>query len=227
MGGIGSRFGSSIPKQFTFVDGKPIFVYILEAYRDSKFVDHITIIVNSGWKDYAQELIMSYNLANCVSIVSGGKSRSESVKNALYSINGLASSDDLVLIHDATHPYFDKKAIRTAINKMKDYDGVTLCQHEYDTCYSISETSVISEIPKKTVVSGASPEIFRFGTLYRLFFSVSSEQLASMSSVGALVLSNNLSMGYVPTSFLNIKITYPEDMIIFKLLCSNYYFGDN
>ena len=226
MGGIGSRFGSDIPKQFTIVDKKPIFVYIIEAYCKLSYVDYIILIVNKNWIEYTNKIINSLHIDKPITIVPGGATRSESIKNAICSIKNSASLNDLIFVHDATHPYLDEPALLNAIELMNSYDGVTLCQREYDTCYEVSDTDIVAEIPKKKVISGASPEIFRYGLLYDLYSSASLDDLESMSSVGALVLSNGYSLGYVPMNCLNIKITCPKDLALFELLCGTYYFGE-
>ena len=224
MGGIGSRFGSQIPKQFTQVDGRPLFRYILDAYNGSGLVDRIVIVCNPDWIDVAKDCLKGIQGGCRTDIVSGGDTRSQSVKNAILSLKEDTGDDSCILIHDTTHPYLDRDAVVEALSMMERYDGVTLCQREYDTCYSIDDQNVLSEIPKKSVVSGGSPEIFRFGDLYRMYSESSDEELDRMSSAGALALSNGLRMGYVPMSVLNIKITNPGDMELFRNLVSSYYF---
>lgn len=224
MGGIGSRFGSPIPKQFTEVDGKPLFRYILDAYDGSGLIDRTVIVCNSDWIDVAKQCMERFPGRCRTDIVSGGDTRSQSVKNAILYLKEDTGDDSCILIHDTTHPYLDRHAVEEAISMMGRYDGVTLCQREYDTCYSIDEKNVLSEIPKKSVVSGGSPEIFRFGDLYRMYSETSDEVLDGMSSAGALALNNGLRIGYVPMSVLNIKITRPGDMDLFRNLVSTYYF---
>ena len=224
MGGIGSRFGSAIPKQFTMVCDKPLFMHILEAYDRSGLVDRIVIVCNSDWIDVAKDYLNDYQTESMVNIVHGGDTRSQSVRNGLFFIKDDTDENANILIHDTTHPYLDRDAVEKALALMDDYDGVTLCQREYDTCYLIDDENVLSEIPKKSVVSGASPEIFRFGNLFKIYSESTDEELGKMSSAGALALSRGLRFGYVPMSILNIKITMPEDMELYRNLISSYYF---
>ncbi len=177
MGGVGSRFGAGMPKQFTMVNGSPIFAYILRAYAQSSLVESMTVVCNASWTDHARKTVSILSLDSAVNIISGGDSRSASLKEGLLSLRTVAEDDDCILIHDATHPYLDVEAVTEALVKMDKYGGVTLCQNQYDTCYSVNGESVRSEIPKKTVVSGASPEIFRYGDLCRMFLSATEEDL--------------------------------------------------
>ena len=224
MGGIGSRFGADIPKQFIEVKGKPIYAYIINAYDKSEVVDKMVVVCNPDWFEYASNQINVLNLNKPIKLVKGGKTRSTSVKNGVMSLRSIAKEEDYVLIHDATHPYLDVEAVKKALDMMTDYDGVTICQNEYDTCYNIDGPNIISEIPKTKVVSGASPEIFRYGDVLNMCTKPPEESIEKMTSIGALALENGLRIGAVPTSILNIKITLPEDLVLFTELCSSYYF---
>lgn len=226
MGGIGSRFGSALPKQFTEIEGKPIFMHILNAYNSLEFIDNIVVITNSNWIELTNRYLREFKTNKRFILTEGGFSRSQSVKNGILASKDISQKEDLLLIHDATHPYIDEKAIRKAITLMDEYDGVTLCQREYDTCYSIENDVIVSEIPKKTVVSGASPEIFKYGDLYKMYIDATPEELEVLTSAGAMALSHNMRIRVVPMEYLNIKITLPQDMILFRELCSNYYFRE-
>ena len=74
------------------------------------------------------------------------------------------------------------------------------------------------------MVTGASPEAFLFGEIARVYRETSSEELEKFTSAGALALANGIPMEVVPTNLINLKITYRNDMDIFKRLFYGYYF---
>ena len=43
-GGIGSRMGAGVPKQFITVGGKPIIIYTLEAFLHNGLKSHFAIL---------------------------------------------------------------------------------------------------------------------------------------------------------------------------------------
>ena len=49
-GGIGSRIGSDIPKQFIHVNDKPVIVYTMEAFQRHSSVDGIVVACLEGWE---------------------------------------------------------------------------------------------------------------------------------------------------------------------------------
>ena len=61
-GGIGSRTHQNIPKQFLFVNNKPIIIYTLEAFQRHPNVDEICVAVLDGW----EQILWAYAKANMI-----------------------------------------------------------------------------------------------------------------------------------------------------------------
>lgn len=225
MGGCGSRFGSERPKQYIEIDGRPVFSYILEKCNTLDFVDEIIVVSNDRWENYVREWICNLKVEKCRRVVRGGKNRSESVKNGLLSITKEASEDDIILIHDATHPYLYIKDIQNLITAVTEYGAATLSQAQFDTMYMINDKGFMEKvIPREYVVSGASPEAFRYDIISDIYFHSSEEELEKMTSAGAFILQKGITMKVIPMKGLNLKITWPEDMELFKKLVHTYFF---
>ena len=59
-GGIGSRMGAGVPKQFITVGGKPIIIYTLEALQRHPGIDRIVVVCVKGWSDILQMYADNY-----------------------------------------------------------------------------------------------------------------------------------------------------------------------
>lgn len=226
MGGIGSRFGADRPKQYVEVDGRPVFIYILKKLSQLSCLDKLVVVSNEVWIDFVHEAITKYiGDQDRIIVTAGGDSRSESVKNGLKALKGIAADDDVILIHDATHPYVDEDGTLKIINAVKKYGGATLGACQYDTCYKMNADNEIEEvIPRQFLVSGASPEAFKFKDILDIYLNSTKEELDRMTSAGAIALAHHIKMVVIPASVLNLKITYKKDMELFKNLVHNYFF---
>ncbi|MDR1713590.1 MAG: 2-C-methyl-D-erythritol 4-phosphate cytidylyltransferase [Coriobacteriales bacterium] len=226
MGGSGTRFGADIPKQFIEIDDKPVFSYILEKYHAWQLADCYVIVCHEDWQDYVSEWLENLGLTSCAEVVKGGCTRSESVYNGLTAAARFARDNDVMLIHDATHVYVDADKMPQLVEATQRLGGATIGALEYDTVYEQDPQTqlVTGVIPRETVVSGASPEAFLFGRIWPLFEQATSAELARFTSVGALALANGIEMAVIPTDLLNLKITYRQDMEVFKRLFYDYYF---
>lgn len=225
MGGSGTRLGADIPKQYIMVDDMPIFAYILKKGQAVKDIDKIVIVSHANWIDFVEEWVCKLGIDKTYKVVAGGNTRSDSVKNGLSAINEFASEEDIVLIHDATHPYIDEEGTRGVIEGVKKYGGATLGGRQFDTMYMMNEDNLLSQvIPREKIVSGASPEAFHFGDIYGIYNNSSEEELAKMTSAGAIALAHGIKMEVIPSNVLNLKITYAGDLELFKKLAKNYFF---
>ena len=82
-GGVGQRMRSSgMPKQFLEVFGKPIIVYTLEKFDSCSSIDKIVIACNLSWIDHMEDLLRRYIFSKVIQVVSGGKSRQDSIARA-------------------------------------------------------------------------------------------------------------------------------------------------
>lgn len=225
MGGSGTRMGAAVPKQFLEVNGKPVYYYIVDRYAKMPEISAICIVCPKEWLSSVESSTKAINFKGRLVVTEGGSTRSHSVRNGLMAIESFSSDKDVILLHDATHPYGDEVAIRKVIETVEQGGGATVGACQYDTCYQIdAENKLKNVIPRQEIVSGASPESFQFGDLKRIYFKASDEELASMTSAGALALAHNIPMKVIPTKVLNLKLTYPEDFTLFQLLYDNYFF---
>jgi len=226
MGGSGTRFGADIPKQFIPVGDKPVFSYIIEKYATCPSVDRAIIVCHSEWVEYTRNWVKSLELSLPVEVVTGGESRSGSVRNGLAQAAEGASPDDVILIHDATHPYVDDEALDDLIEATRAIGGATMGEPQYDTVYSKdSDTGLVTAvIPRENVIVAASPESFLFKRIWDIYSRLTDAELDAYSSAGALALAFDIPMQVVPTPLINLKITYRHDMEVFKQLFHDYYF---
>ena len=225
MGGSGTRFGATIPKQYIKVNDRPIFSYILEGYNKLDCVDKIIIVSHADWVDYVEEVAKEIGADKLYKVVTGGDTRSDSVKNGLICASEYSNDDDVIMIHDATHPYVDKKGTQEVIEGVKEFGGATLASFNYDTVYKMDDDHILTNIePRFNIVAGASPEAFTFRKIYDIYMGSTKEELESMTSAGAIALHYGIKMKVIKANVINLKITYADDMDLFIKLIDNYFF---
>lgn len=224
MGGSGTRLGSNIPKQYIELENRPVFSYILEAHQNSPHIDRIVIVSHENWIGYVQAWVNWLHADKVVCVTAGAGNRSGSVRNGLKAMAAWAHPEDVVLIHDATHPYCDTQGIEQVIRSVKEYGGATLGQSQYDTVYQTNENGFIDRVlERRSVVSGASPEAFPYQTISDIYFQADESELEQMTSAGAIALAHGIPMKVIPSQVLNLKITYPNDLNLLKTLLHSFF----
>lgn len=224
MGGSGTRLGANIPKQYIELENRPIFSYILEAHQNCDSIHKIVIVSHESWLDHVRKWSDWLGADKVVCVTKGGSNRSQSVRNGLNAMKDWIGPEDVVLIHDATHPYCDKKGIAQIVEAVKEHGGATLGQSQYDTVYKTDEAGFIDTvIPRQLVVSGASPEAFPYQKIYDIYAQAGEAELEQMTSAGAIALAYNIPMKVIPSEVLNLKITYPHDLELLTILLHHFF----
>lgn len=107
-GGKGERMGSSIPKQFLELAGKPILMHTLEKFKQTIPSIEIILALPENQIDFWEELFCKYEVPKIShQIVKGGQTRFHSVQNALK----LVKENSIVAIHDGVRPLVSEATI--------------------------------------------------------------------------------------------------------------------
>ena len=115
-GGIGSRFGSDIPKQFIEINNKKIIDYSIQSFKKNKYIHEIILVLHKSWLNKYKDEYQSYKLAE------GGNSRSLSSLNGILSCSKKTQN---VLIHDAARPLLSQNIIDTCIDNLSYHEATT------------------------------------------------------------------------------------------------------
>ncbi|RYF98990.1 MAG: 2-C-methyl-D-erythritol 4-phosphate cytidylyltransferase, partial [Chitinophagaceae bacterium] len=95
-GGSGQRMGSSLPKQFLPLCGKPVLWYTLNTFFEAIKDIRIILVLPVSHLPYGQELRDSFQQSSQISVVEGGTTRYDSVKAGLL----LVKDPSVVFVHD-------------------------------------------------------------------------------------------------------------------------------
>ena len=219
MGGSGTRLGADRPKQYIEIDGIPIFFYILRSYNKLDCIDEIIIVSNEMWIDYVEKWIDSLEIKHPISII---------FSIIIYMKKGLIWIIRLYQkvpgnFHNYCRHY--PTCSQYAIEAIEEYGGATLGAFQYDTVYKMNQEGFITDvIPRQELVAGASPEGFKFGEIFPIYDQSTDEELERMTSGGALALEHGIKMKTIEANVINLKITYPHDLEIFKKTIHSYFF---
>ena len=99
-GGVGSRSGDCLPKQFHDLGGHPMLWWTLKAFHDQDPTTQLIVVMHADFMEYWKEIAGN----DCAPhlLTSGGATRKDSVAAGLALIPDHA--EGLVAIHDAARP---------------------------------------------------------------------------------------------------------------------------
>lgn len=208
--GVGARMGSSLPKQYAPLAGKPMIQHVMQTFSDSPLIDAVYVVVSPG-DEYIAELppIPRTRILWC-----GGATRQASVTQGLREIENEVDPDDWVLVHDAARPGLTLELIEKLIAFVKDDPvGGLLAVPVVDTLKrSDGHAHVEQTVSREHLWAAQTPQMFRHAPL--LSALQSSEHITDEASAFERL---GLQPRLVEGSPRNFKVTLPEDRLLAEL----------
>jgi 2-C-methyl-D-erythritol 4-phosphate cytidylyltransferase len=156
--GRGERLGSDRPKAFARLGGRPLLAESLERLEGSGWIDFIVIAAPAEWEEPAILLAEELGAGKVSSVVTGGASRSESVREALAEV---ADDAAVVLVHDAARPLLPDDVIERVLAPLSEgWDGVVPGLPLSDTVKRVEGDSVVETLPRGELVAVQTPQAF-------------------------------------------------------------------
>lgn len=220
-GGVGSRMGQSIPKQFLNVGEKPIIIYTLEAFQRHPNIDSIVVVCLDGWHEILKSYAEQFNINKLQSIVSGGENGQASIRNGLEEVKRLGyADDDIVLIHDAIRPMVSEEILSDNIAKSEVYGNATTVVPCTTVVLKKGEDESYSEevVNREELYLTQTPQAFRLGEILSAHREAEEKNITNSIASCDLYTKLGRKVYYSAGSETNIKLTRPGDIQIFKAL---------
>jgi 2-C-methyl-D-erythritol 4-phosphate cytidylyltransferase len=212
--GSGSRLAGEAPKQYLPLAGHPMLwhsiravcvppvsaVFVVLAPGDKTFASH-------DWSDFAGRLSPLY----C-----GGESRRDSVFNGLLAAMDAVQADDWVLVHDAARPCLPKADLERLIEEVKaDQIGGILAFPVAETVKKVAKDEggaqrIAGTEDRSQLWLAQTPQMFRAGLLAQALRQAGNSVTDEAGAIEKMGLKPRLVAG----SRDNLKVTYPEDIVI-------------
>lgn len=218
-GGVGSRLGAEMPKQFLILGDKPVIVYSLEKFLACPRIDHVFIGVHESYLAHTKALVEQYapGEQDRVHILCGGSSRNDTLQNIIAAIDAIRrdSQDDIIVTHDAARPFVTMRMIQENIDAAIKYGAVNTVCPATDTIVISQDGTFVSDIPNKAVMYyGHSPQSFRINMLKELYSTLTAEEKNILTDACKICCLRGQPVALVRSEYTNLKITTPGDYLI-------------
>ena len=222
-GGVGSRMGADIPKQFVQVNGKPVLFYTLEAFERHPMIDAIELVCIDGWQDAVFAYAKEYAITKLKWIVKGGASGQESIRNGVFGLEGKCVANDVVIIHDGIRPLVDAAVLDDVIQKARKFgNGVTSMPYNEQIFLVDAERpdTTVKYIPRETLRRVATPQAYQFGLLDEKYHEAFEKKIGIYGSsyTNTMMTELGVRLYFAAGSDRNIKLTTPGDIEIFMAM---------
>ncbi len=220
-GGVGSRMGQDLPKQFINVYDKPILLYTLEGFQKHPQIDAIELVCIDGWHDLVWAYAKQFNITKLKWIVSGGATGQESIRNGVYGLEGIANSDDNIIIHDGIRPLIEPSVLSDVISKCDQYGNAVTSMPYNEQIFVVDkddETTTSQYIPRETLRRVSTPQAYKFDLLDEKYHEAFEKGIGIHGShyTNTMMVELGVKLHFASGSDKNIKLTTKDDLEIFK-----------
>ena len=206
--GIGARFQNSIPKQYSMLGSQTILEITINFFISFPSIQKIYVSVDSDDK-----WIDSQSFVNDPKIIltSGGRTRTESVFNALSKIN--SDEIDFVVIHDAVRPWLSYDHFIYLLDELEADQTIRGIYPVISISESLREIKENNFIPmnRDNFVLVQTPQIFYTPSL-KIALNQLMDAHKSLTDEAQAMEAAGFKVKPVKGDRSNAKITFPSDL---------------
>lgn len=204
-GGMGTRMGVPIPKQFLLIHQQPILCITLQTFLNA-FADlKVVLVVPESHLDASKQLIATIPEKSRIQLVLGGATRFHSVQNGLKTILGNA----IVFVHDAVRCLVSVQLIRACYEQAMSKGSAIPAVTATDSLRWVDGENN-SPLNRAQVMSVQTPQTFQSNILLPAY---QQSYQPAFTDEATVVEANGVPVHLIEGEYRNLKITRPEDLL--------------
>lgn len=215
-GGIGKRMKSQKPKQFETLKGEPLVIRTLKALAQCKKISKF--IIPTVDLVFTRKIIKSYAPEIDALIINGGKTRQDSINNALQEIKDMpeAEKPEMILVHDAVRALVNTQTIETTIEAAQKVGGAIAASRVTDTlklAHGVGDKQdyIKRNVSRENMWVAQTPQVYKTEIFIKAYDKAKEDHFEGTDSAGLIErIGEDVILVESPKS--NIKITTPEDL---------------
>lgn len=216
-GGSGQRLGSPTAKFETILLGRPMVIYSLQAFQQSASIESIVLVVPpERLADWEAGSLRSAGITKAAVTVAGGDSRQASVYNGLKAIGARGGT---AVVHDAARPMITPEIVGRVCDIADGVDGQIAAVPVTDTVKRVEGGRVAETLDRSRLVSVQTPQAFDLATLIAAHESARADGFEGTDDASLVERSGGI-VATVEGDRENIKVTYPEDLVVAQAIMS-------
>lgn len=218
-GGVGTRLGLDLPKQYYEVNGKPVIQYVIETIEKHELLDGYVIVATEDWHAFILEAVeaavakMASGKNKFLGFAAPGENRQLSIYHGLEALKEIAKADDLVLIQDAARANTSAELISRCLTIDGKEDGAMPVLPMKDTVYLSRDGKQINELLKREqIFAGQAPESFRFDKYLQANEALLPDKIFQINGSSEPAVLAKMKIALIDGEESNFKITTKADL---------------
>ncbi|MEA3425983.1 MAG: 2-C-methyl-D-erythritol 4-phosphate cytidylyltransferase [Bacteroidota bacterium] len=205
-GGSGQRMGTSIPKQFLLLQGKPLLWYSLQVFLQAFDDLQIILVVPGDNLAEGERLAKELDGNTRIRVITGGSTRFHSVQNGLACV----TSPSIVFVHDGVRCLVSTDLIRRCYTQALEKGSAIPAVAATDSIRVVEGAGhLVMDRNRVRIIQ--TPQTFRSELLLPAFQRDYTEGFTDEATV---VEASGEAVYLIDGEYTNIKITRPVDLLV-------------
>ncbi|MDH2413405.1 IspD/TarI family cytidylyltransferase [Nocardioides sp. CER19] len=206
--GSGTRVGAGVNKVLLPLAGTTVLGLSLRAALEVDDVRRIVLVIRPGEHDAVAEAVVPVLGTGEVLVVEGGATRHASEWAALSALRPEieAGEVDVVAIHDGARPLASPELYATTIDVAREVGGAI----PVVAMSGVADRASLG--PHTGVVGVQTPQAFRAAELLAAHTAAQEDGFEATDTAACLAAYADVRIAAVPSSPLNLKVTFAEDL---------------
>jgi 2-C-methyl-D-erythritol 4-phosphate cytidylyltransferase len=207
--GRGERLGEDRPKAFVRLGDLPLLAEPLRRLDECEWIDHVVVVAPPDWEEPAILLAEEIGASKAGSCVTGGETRTESVRRGVAEV---ADDAAVILVHDAARPALPDGIVQRLLDALgAGFDGAVPALPVSDTVKRVDRGVVVETLERDGLVTVQTPQAF-VAPVLRAALNPVSANLAQATDCAALVEAAGGRVTTVDGDQRLLKVTTRDDL---------------
>ncbi len=212
-GGLGTRLGGSLPKQFLTLRDRPVVQWALERLVAVEAVTEVILVLPASWLEEGAARLAGWRPAKPFRLVAGGARRQDSVAAGLAAVG----HDGWVAVHDGARPALPVEVAAAAVAAALRLGNAVCAMPAADTLVEAVDGLVCGDVPRERVFQVQTPQVFPVAVLREALAAAARDGVTGTDDAG-LVRRLGVPVHLVAGSPRNLKLTRAEDLPLLEAL---------
>jgi 2-C-methyl-D-erythritol 4-phosphate cytidylyltransferase len=212
--------GHEVNKVFLPLAGRPVFTWSLRWAQQLPEICRVVLVIAERDRQTAESVLARELPDAAIELVAGGETRHQSEWEAVQALakDIREGAVDIVVIHDAARPLAGPSVFAAVIDAAHVYGGA-LPVRPQPALVTLEE----DEPAPADVVAVQTPQAFRAVPLLDAYQRASVSGFIGTDTASCVEQFADLPVRCVPGSAENIKITFPEDLLLAEHLLTQMH----
>lgn len=206
--GSGTRVGAEVNKVLLPLAGVPVLAWSVRDVLALDDVRRVVVVVRDGEQDAVADALTPYLGEHEVLVVAGGSTRHRSEQAALRVLAGAIGRGevDVVAIHDGARPLAGGDLFTATLTAAREHGGAI------PVVPAVGLLTTALDPVGAALGTVQTPQAFRAGPLLSSYDAAARDGFEGTDTAACYTRYAGGDVAAVPSSPLNLKITFPEDV---------------